>query len=164
MARSLVVFYSLTGHTRAVAKEIASEAHCEVGEIIDSAPRTAVWGRLRAMLEVLFGFRPQISYQGPDPKNFDTIVIGSPIWASHIASPISRFLSERRVDAGRIACFFCYGGQGAEAATAQITQAVGKAPDYTLKIKDEDLKSGSYREGIRELADWLKGTTAGARG
>ncbi len=54
---------------------------------------------------------PEILPLGKDPKDYDLIVIGTPVWASNFAPPIRTFLVNAGLKGKKIALFCCYGGQ-----------------------------------------------------
>ena len=60
MSRILVVYYSRSGHTEFVARQIASRCHADLERIHDRNPRQGMVGYLRSSLEAMLGLRPAI--------------------------------------------------------------------------------------------------------
>ena len=77
----LVVYYSRTGNNRAIAKTIAEKLSAEIDEIIDKKKRLGKLGWLLAGRDSRARKLTEIEFQ-KNPQDYDTIIIGSPIWDS----------------------------------------------------------------------------------
>ena len=86
----LVVFYSYTGTSRRLVQLLCSQLGWPSGEIVEERTRSGASGTLRCMADSLLRRQPRIRYQGPDPRDFGTVVLVSPIWAYRLASPMRR--------------------------------------------------------------------------
>ena len=73
---------------------------------------------------VLFGEKPELTNGSIDWKRYDTILVGSPVWAGSYAPPIKTFLSAYPIAGKRIAVFACHGGGGAEKCLERIKSAL----------------------------------------
>lgn len=113
---TLVVFYSLDGNTQFIAQTIAGTIGADLValHLRKDYPRTGarkyVWGGK----SVLFGETPDLTNDTIDWNSYDTIFIGTPIWAGSYAPPMKTFLSQYPIQGKRIALFACHGGGGAE--------------------------------------------------
>jgi flavodoxin len=151
MSKTLVVYYSLTNHTRTVANELAKDLGAGVAEIRDVTPRTGAWGKLRSTVEAVFRLHPRIAYLGPDPAAFDLVVIGTPVWASRMASPVRTFLRDYGKRIRKPAVFCTYGGSGATAAALDMGRLLDVPPVDTLLIRDDEIASGDFHRHVREF-------------
>src|SRR5206468_2786462 len=75
----LVVCYSYTGTARRAAQLLCSHHGWPLGRISDARPRAGSSGYLRSVLDSLLRRRPPIRYEGPDPAQFRTVVLVSPV-------------------------------------------------------------------------------------
>jgi hypothetical protein len=86
--RVLVVFYSRTGNTAAVAQGLARASEADV-EVIEVAIRRAgLLGYLLSGLEAMFDREALILPTKRNPRDYDIVLIGTPIWNSAMSSPV----------------------------------------------------------------------------
>lgn len=90
----LVVHYSRTGRTRTLAHRISEATQATVEEIVPLAGRRGVAGYVRSALEARFSRRAAIAAPAHDPDRFDVVVIGTPVWAGSLSSPVRTYLEE----------------------------------------------------------------------
>lgn len=96
MADRLVVSYSRTGTTKAVAAAVARELQCIVDESVDTRHRAGILGFLRSGNEATFRGLVRIAPRSCDPTDYDLVAIGTPAWRLSVSSPVS-VLPLRRV-------------------------------------------------------------------
>ena len=113
--KPLIVFYSLTGNTRQLARLIAQETGGDLLELIPAMPypeeNDALLDQVRE--EVRIGFRPPLSREPGDLEEYDTLFIGTPNWYGGMAPPVMSFLEKGDFSGKRVAPFCTHGGTGA---------------------------------------------------
>ncbi|MEO8656503.1 MAG: flavodoxin, partial [Ramlibacter sp.] len=92
----LVVCYSYTGTTRRLARLLCSHQGWPLGEIVEEHPRSGAFGTLRCVLDSLLRRHPAVRYEGPDPADFHTVVLVSPVWMYRLAGPMRSFVARHR--------------------------------------------------------------------
>jgi flavodoxin len=102
----LVVFYSRTGNNRTIAESIASRLSADIDEIIDKKNRQGRLNWLLAGRDSRAGNLTEIEYQ-KNPQDYDTIIIGAPIWAWNPIPPLRTYLKEVDLKGKRVAFFIC---------------------------------------------------------
>jgi len=113
--RILVVYYSFEGNTRLIAQAIAAATGAETLEL---TPRKEIathgfmkffWGGRQAVMKI----QPELEPFEVDPKIYDLLFIGTPVWAFTYALPLRAFFSKCCL-AGKKVAFFCCndGGKG----------------------------------------------------
>jgi flavodoxin len=155
MPKALIIFYSKTGNTRRIAKAIAALSNWPTAEIRDLSSRRGAWGNLRCVIESIFGIKPRIEFDAPVLSSFDLIIIGTPVWAGHIASPIRSFLAMHQQSLPRVAFFCTCGSTQPGTVFDQLSEASGKTPISTMAISDNDLKAGAYQSKLSEFVNAL---------
>lgn len=163
MSNVLVVDYSLTGHAQSVGKSIAQEGGWQHAAIDLATSRNGGWGRFLAVLDVFLRRKPVIRYSGPDPAGFDAVVLGGPVWASHIASPLHTFAAEHQTELKNVALFCAYGGSGDNKALQELAGFCGKPPVATLSVKDADLASGAYLPSVKQFVQQVASAATSPR-
>ena len=109
----LVVYYSFSGNTRALAEDIALILDCELRELVPERPYSFSYNTAvkEARHEIERGYCPPLLAGGEGVGEFDPIFSGSPHWLKHMAPPVLSFL--RTVDlAGKTIVPFCTHGGG----------------------------------------------------
>ncbi len=112
--QALVVYYSRTGHTKKVGDELAKALPGDVEEIVDTANRAGPIGWLMSGREGSGKKLAKIQPVKKDPANYDIVVIGTPIWAANMSSPVRTYLTENKAKFKNVAFFCTEGSKGAE--------------------------------------------------
>ena len=86
-------------------------------------------------------------------RAYDLVVLGTPVWAGRMASPMRAYIAQERGRFKRIALFCTEGGANGERAMAQVAQLCGKEPVATLIVTERDLGSGADHQ---KVADFVK--------
>jgi flavodoxin len=110
--KSLVVFYSLDGHTRRVAESIAKASGADIREL---RPRKAnsKTGFLKYFLggmHASFGHKEALRDPLPDLTPYDRVLIGTPVWAGKPAPAVNTFLAGCNLEKKQVLLFACSGG------------------------------------------------------
>lgn len=142
MAHTLIVFYSRTGTTRRVAEQLAISLDAHVMAIEEPRRRRGLLGYLRSIREAVRGTLPRLSPPTQNPAEYDLVVLGTPVWAGHVASPMRSFLQGHRATLQRIAFFCTCGSRGAERTFQDMQHLAGRPPEATCALTAADLRSG----------------------
>ena len=113
--KTLVVYYSYEGSTRLIAQTIATTLQTDILEckpirdISSKGLMKYAWGGR----QVIFKKRPVLEAFQKNPLDYDTIILGTPVWAFTYAPAIRSFLSQVSLQQKNIAVFCCHeGGMG----------------------------------------------------
>jgi flavodoxin len=149
MAKTLVVYYSRTGHTRSVALELAARCHADVEEIRDpTTKRLGPLGYFRCGREALRKQLPPIEPATVDAASYDLVILGTPVWAGHMASPMRSYLQANARKLVRIGAFCTQGGSGGPKVITEIADLAGKRALATLVLKESDVTKARYIERL----------------
>jgi flavodoxin len=158
--KPLILFYSLTDKTKLVSQTIAEALPAELVEIEEVKPRR------RGFMTYLTGGFAAITNKGSkispikvDLKQYDTIFIGSPIWASRPTPAINSFIYKTNFTGHSIVPFFPMGGNNSDKAleniTAKIERSKGKVISSfaitTYGLTDEEIIARS-KEAARNYS------------
>jgi menaquinone-dependent protoporphyrinogen IX oxidase len=132
--RLLVAFHSRTGYTRRVAEMLAGECNGVVDEICPLREHRGFTGYLRCAFEARAGHIPPILPPRHDPGTYELVIIGTPIWAWSLASPVRTYLHGHGPALKRVAFYCTMGGAGAENAFNEMRELCGRAPLATLAL------------------------------
>ena len=94
MPYTLCVYYSRTGATEKLMREIAQELKCEIVKLDDGVNRAGVRGWLRSGMQAMAGRVPPVKpVKTAFPLDvYDLVIIGTPVWAGRCSAPVRSFL------------------------------------------------------------------------
>lgn len=150
--RTLVVCYSLTGHTRRIADEIAAACHADLEEIGEPRPRTGVLGYVRSVLEAALGIAVSLRPGRHAPQDYGVVVIGTPVWMWNMASPVRAWIHEHRARLPRIACFCTLGGSGSDKVLEDVARLCGQVPIARLALTEAECAAPPPHAAVQRFA------------
>ena len=111
--KTLVVYFSRTGETRAAAEYIAARLNADVFELKRAEPYPADYRAVVncAMAEIRGGALPELAAL-PDTSAYDLVLVGSPTWCGTFAPPAAAFIAGASLDGKRVGVFCTSGGSG----------------------------------------------------
>lgn len=151
--RILVVYFSQTGHTRQIAKEIAERCDADLEEIRELQTRKGVWAYLRSGLQVLFRTLPAIQLPDKSPEHYDTVVIGTPVWIQRPAPPVLSYLRQYAPRCKKVAFFCTEGGSGERQVFDALRGVCGKKPLASLAVTEKQLPLNLHVERLTQFTD-----------
>lgn len=107
---SLVLYFSLEGHTDVVAKIIAEVTGSETERIeLEKAVPKGFLKYLICGYWTVSGFRVPIKPIKKLLDNYHLIFIGTPVWAGNYSAVINTLMSNYRIENKKVALFVTYG-------------------------------------------------------
>ena len=135
MSKKLIAYFSASGTTAAVAKNLAKAAKADLYEIRPETPYTSAdlnWQNKnsRSSLEMRDkSSRPALAEADARIEEYDTVFIGFPIWWYVAPTIINSFLEQYDFTGKRIVLFATSGGSGFGKAVAGLQPS---APGATI--------------------------------
>ena len=142
--KTLVVYYSRTGNTKEVAEVIAADLEADIVRIEDNADRTGALGYLRSGLDALRGRSGSIRATETDPADYDLVIVGSPVWAGRLSTPVRTYVADNKAALKHVAFFCTEGATGAARVFKTMQVLSGHHPIATLEVTAANLKSGDH--------------------
>ncbi|MBR4505575.1 MAG: NAD(P)H-dependent oxidoreductase [Bacteroidales bacterium] len=123
--KTLVLYYSLTGNTKMVAEEIASQTGADIEEITCVDPYDTNFQACiaRSMQEREAGVLPEINPVKADLSKYDVIFIGYPVWFGTYAPPVTKWLEGVDLSGKKIIPFCTFGSGGLESSGKDMVAA-----------------------------------------
>lgn len=92
--KAIVIYYSYSGNTRCVAEKIGKAIGADLVEIRTVKPYTGSYNDVvnQGQREVNSGFLPKIQPIDLDLRQYDTVVLGTPVWWYTFAPAMNSFL------------------------------------------------------------------------
>jgi flavodoxin len=150
--KTLVVYYSRTGNTKKVALDIAKNLKADIDELKDKKKRGffGVW--LKGAREAMKESSSEVVFS-KDPKDYDLIVLGGPVWAWNLIPPIRKYLEENKNKIKKLGFFVTCGGNIGK--NFEQTASI-KKPIACMKLIDKEVKKGNYKKELEEFIKKLK--------
>jgi flavodoxin len=150
----LVVSYSRSGNTRTIAQALASDLRCDSEEIVAKS-LTGFSGLVTALIEAMRHKPARIETTSLHVSSYDVVVVGTPVWAWSVSSPVRAFLIENKKKLPRVAFFCTLGHRGDDSAFAQMQELAGRAPLATIAVTASDVIAGRFRDRLAKFEQTL---------
>lgn len=144
MSKILVVYFSRTGCTETVARRVAERCGAQIEAIREPCGRLGFLAYMRSAREALTGKPARIRPLVHDPKRYDVVLFGTPVWAGHVSSPVRACLDEHKASLRRVAFFCTQAGSGAEKVLEEMAGICGKQPESTLAVNDSEIRHDRF--------------------
>ncbi len=120
----LVLYYSQTSNTKAVAQEIATRLEADMEEIVMVKPYDGDFQATieRCLQERAQGVIPEIKPIAADIASYDVIFIGYPVWFGTYAPPVTAFINNTDLSGKKIVPFCTFGSGGLESSVKDLKE------------------------------------------
>ncbi len=157
--KTLLVTYSRTGNTQRIGNEIAKRLEADIEEIMDIRSHKGLLGFIRSGFEALRDKPAKIRQTSMDPKDYDLVIVGTPIWAGRMSSPARAYLQQVSGSLRKAAFFCTCSSAGYEPVMQEMAKIAKTEPVVTLELTkaqrvSQDLPGllDEYVEKIRSLS------------
>lgn len=155
--KTLVVYYSATGSTKAVAEKIAMTLNADIFELVPEKPYTSAdlnWSddNSRVSLEHSDESKREVALVKSTPDNweqYDTVYVGYPIWWGIAAWPVNGFVKANDFT-GKTVIPFCTSASSGIGESDKQLKAMAKNGDW------KDGKRFSSSASDSDIENWLK--------
>jgi flavodoxin len=154
--KTLIVYYSRSGRTRKIAEQISLKLKAEIEEIRDHRNRKGIFGFITSGNEAYLGRVPIIDKLKQDPAHYDVVVIGTPIWANHISTPVQSFLQEYKDNLKKVAFFCTSMGSDPKPVFTNMRKIIAQDPIVIINITTRDIRHQYHIEMVDEFVQKIK--------
>jgi flavodoxin len=153
-SKTLIVYYSWGGNTRAVAQQIQSLTEADIFEIKPVKPYPEDYNECvrQARKEIDDGYQPEIIGTVENISQYDIIFVGSPNWWSTIAPPVATFLTNSDLS-GKTVIPFCTHGGGRQ---ANLFKDIAKLTPNSTAKKGFVVDGSTARRAKPDVKKWLQ--------
>ena len=155
--KALVVYYSKSGNTKAVAELIARAASADLDALVEvGVNRKGLLGYLSAGRGGMFKMKSKIQSPSKSPADYDIVFIGTPIWGWNLAPAVRSYVGQTDFGSTPVALFCSMGGSGHEKTFASMRSEAPTANVVgELAIAMAELKNPQALQ--QKVGDWVKG-------
>ena len=101
----LILYYSLTGNTKASCEALQKVLGADILEIKDLRNRSGKWGFFKTAIASLIGRPTKIEPEHPNLSPYSFIILGSPIWTGKLSMAIRTLIDRNRFDGKKVVIF-----------------------------------------------------------
>lgn len=152
--KTLIVFFSWGGNTRAVAGQIHDLIGGDMVEVETVVPYPDTYEEVTkiAPVELANDFRPELKTKVDNMEEYDILIVGTPIWGSHLAPAMKSFLASYDLSGKTIAPFCTHGGSG----TAQSVNDIRSVcPDNVTVLESLAIYGNRVASSRNDVERWL---------
>ncbi|RWP85538.1 MAG: flavodoxin [Mesorhizobium sp.] len=152
-AKGLVAYYTRTGNTRVIARQISRALRADIFEIATVDPYPEDYKQQVAVAEQQreSGFEPALAATVPDIESYETVFLGFPIWGMTAPSVIRSFLSKHDLSGKTLVPFITHGGYG----TGQSLKVLADHAPGARLIEGFSKQCDQERQTLDEVTGWL---------
>lgn len=139
--KTLIVYYSRTNVTKQIATKIRDELDCDLEEITDGGKYNGKIGYVKGGMNATMGRTSEIDPVSKNPADYDLVIIGTPVWASNMATPIYTYLLQYKNQIKNLASFCTCISGGYEKTLENIGEVTGKSQIATMFLNAKDVEN-----------------------
>jgi flavodoxin len=152
MKEILIVYFSRSGYTQRVAQEVAHATGADSEAIRERKSRRGFMGYWRSAREALRAVAAHIEPDTSNPCDYSLVVLGTPVWAGHVSSPVRAYIARHKDDFARVALFCTEGGSGAPKVLQAMSALCGRTPVATAFFTDAEIDRGRHTDKLEAFA------------
>jgi flavodoxin len=149
----LIAYYSRTGTTSKIAKEIAKKIKADIDEIKDLKDRKGILGYIFSGRDSMLQKTTEIK-TSKNPEKYDLVVVGTPVWAHNMTPAVRTYLNQNKKRLKKKAFFCSMGGSGASSVLKSMGKLAGK-PMAVMHIAERE-SAESRKSKIADFSRLLK--------
>ena len=153
--KRIIIYYSHDGNTKLYAERIGEALSLDLIQIEPIHPIKAkgFFKIMQGGAQVTFGIKPKIRPIDTDFKEYDEIILGTPIWAGRPASPTQSFLKNFEYK-DKITSVFTLSGSGNNSKCIKFLKK--KCPNIKLDVSLLDKNNEESISNDQVLEAFLK--------
>jgi flavodoxin len=151
----LVAFFTRTGNTAVIARQIQRALDADLFEIRPTVayPEDYEETVAQATSERESGFEPPLAALAPNVERYETVFLGFPVWGMSAPSVIRSFLSKHDLSGKTLVPFITHGGYG----LGESLSVVAKHAPQARLLEGFFLEADQERRTLEQVTSWLGG-------
>lgn len=151
----LILYYSLTGNTKACCEVLQKELAADLIEIKDLKNRSGKWGFFKTAIGSLFGRHTKIEPENPDMSSYRYIILGSPIWTGKLSMAIRTVIDKNSFEGKKVIIFTTTNAfekeKYKEKSKDLVKKAGGEVVGYYQVVAMDEVEGEKVERGIEPM-------------
>lgn len=149
--KPIIIYYSRSGNTGKLANRVKESLNCEAIKVIpEEAYGNYIQSCLRAAKEKATKVAPAFVTEIPDLAEYDTILLGYPVWVQDMPAHLQEFMKMCNVEGKTVVPFVTYAATGYNW-TNKTVERVCKGADVKLPFNWGMFKKDDYDKWISSI-------------
>lgn len=154
----LVAYYSKSGNTERVAKDLASRLGADLEKIIDQKDRSGILGFIFSGRDAMKKYQTKIDQPKFDPADYGLLAIGTPVWGGGMVPAVRTYLGLEKSKIKKLVCFETSGDTPPERMAESVEEITEIKPLAFTGFKAKELKDKeAYQKKMDSFTDIVKG-------
>ncbi|TAL32727.1 MAG: hypothetical protein EPN93_15590 [Spirochaetes bacterium] len=154
----LVVYYSKTGNTERVARDIAGSLGADIEKLLDKKERTGCLNYLIAGKDSMRENATEIEPENFDASKFDIVIMGSPVWSWNMTPAIRTYIENNKGKFKQVAFFVTSGNTDMKEVLPYLETISGKKAVASTGFNSKELKDDAlYAQKITKFLESFAG-------
>ncbi len=149
-----IIYHSETGNTRNVAERVARETGADLVEVKDLTGYSKAGMYLKGAPKAMRGEKADINPATIDVSGYETVVLGSPVWAFNPTPAVNAAVAALQGIEGKTVIVFCTAGgmpgKTLEAMKAMLTER-GATVRGAISFTERDLQKAEATDALIDL-------------
>jgi len=133
--KTIVLYYSFGGSTKAEAERIAAENDAVLCRVVETKNRSLISSFVQGAPNAMKRKASEIKQIGQDLNSFDRIIIGCPIWGGYPAPAFNAIVELLPMDK-EVELFFCSGGGDTQKSSQGTRDLISKKGCKLISYRD----------------------------
>ena len=147
--KTLVVYFSRSGHNRKIAEELTDLISADLEEIVDKDPKGFIISGWQAIRKK----KTEINLLSKDPASYDFVILSTPMWVGGMPPAVRMFIDQYLKDIKTFG-FLSVSGNGAK--NEKYVDALEREYPFKIEprllISDPEFAKNLYQSSLRNFA------------
>jgi flavodoxin len=154
MSKTAIVYYSYSGNTKKIAEMIQSKIGGDLYRIEPVTPYSEDFDTVvkQAKREIESGFKPKIQTINLPLEQYDTLVIGTPVWWYTMAPAVASFLSAVDLSGKKIIPYATNAGWLGETFGDIKKLCSGSHAEKGMNVKFSET---TLKTAVKDIENWI---------
>jgi flavodoxin len=155
VSKVLVAYFTRTGNTRVIARQIRRSLQADLFEVESDDPYPEDYEETvgQAVRERDSGYRPPLKANVPNISSYEAVFLGFPVWGETAPPVIRSFLSQHDLSGKMLMPFITHGGYGQGRSMNVVRGHARRAHVLDPFVMEADQE----RRTLTRVARWLSG-------
>lgn len=151
--KSIVIYYSQSGVTKQVAKEIQKMTGSDIYEILSKRQYNSdMWKAYEeAKAEIQSGNMPRLSRKLPELAQYEKVYLGGPVWGGAPANPMKVFLQQADFHDAQILPFWTFYDYEGDYEKDIIKECINAEFIPGIGITNQIIRSDKLSETLKKI-------------
>ncbi|ABN58094.1 MULTISPECIES: flavodoxin family protein [Methanoculleus] len=151
-----IIYHSETGNTRAVAEQVAAASGGDLIGVRDLANYSKVGMYLKGARRAMRGDSADIEPAAIDVSGYETVVVGTPVWAGNPTPAINAAVNTLRGIEGKPTIVFCTSGGSPRKTLETLTAMLAKRGADVRGAVPLTARTAKRPEAVKPLVDLVR--------